>query len=127
MEYHPTDIRWSELNTYDPEAAKNFFEKNFGWSFNEAGTGSTPYLIAEKDGAPIAGIFTLSTKQAEAVCPHWQNYTPVPDVEAACKNALREGAQLVRAPLQVPRVGRMAVFKKKDGELVGMITPDESQ
>ncbi|MBX2854399.1 MAG: VOC family protein [Rhodobacteraceae bacterium] len=124
MRQGPVDFQWSELNTHEPQAARSFFEANFGWRFSEAPTTNDTYLIAVKGDKPVAGIFTLKGPDADHVPSHWQNYTPVPDIEQACEQTCNQGGQVLRAPLAVPNVGRIAILKQANGEVVGMITPD---
>ena len=117
------NIQWSELNTHDPQAAKSYFEKNFGWKFYKAPTETAPYLIAMQNNTPVAGIFTLSRSEADHICPHWRNYILAPDIEKETNEVLENGGKIVRDALNIPNIGRIVVLQKSNGEVIGMITP----
>ena len=80
-------VWWSELNTWDAEAAKAYYGAVMGWTFKEMPTGGTddarPYYLALIDDAPVAGIFTMVKPMFEGVPEHWFTYFAVDDLDQA--------------------------------------------
>jgi predicted enzyme related to lactoylglutathione lyase len=50
-------------------------------------------------------------------------YIAVTDVDAACSTAGKSGGAVLKAPFDVPGVGRIAMIKDPAGAVVGLITP----
>ena len=82
---HHGKIWWSELNTWDAEAAKSYYGKVMGWTFQEMPTAGTDearaYYLALRDGQPVAGIFTMIKPMFEGIPEHWFTYLAVDEIE----------------------------------------------
>ena len=53
----------------------------------------------------------------------WVAYLAVDDVDARLKRATAAGAKVIKAPFEVPGVGRMAFIEEPGGAMIGWITP----
>ena len=117
-------ITWTELLTPDAEAAKAFYAALCGWGFDTmplAG-GEGDYVLAIKDGAPVAGILDTTLLDAPGeLAPGWFNYIAVDDVDAAARDSIAAGGTLVRAPYDIPDVGRVAIVADPGGAAIGLI------
>ncbi|MEM9584097.1 MAG: VOC family protein [Pseudomonadota bacterium] len=120
-------IHWTELNTRDVDAAKAYYSKLCGWSFDtmpmeEGGT----YCIGKIGDQMVAGLFDLTvmpeTKDMES---HWLTYIAVDDVDAAAKETEESGGKVYRAPWDVPGVGRVAIVADPTGAGFGIMTPSD--
>ena len=114
---------WNELNTRDPEAAKQFYGAVFGWTFDsmpmpEGGT----YWVGRVGETAAAGLFTMSGPHFEGVPEHWLAYVEVDDVDKRVVEVAAKGGTVLRAPWAVPGVGRIAIIKDAGGAPLGVMT-----
>ena len=49
-------ISWSELLTSDVEAAKSYYQKLFGWTFEDAPMENMTYSVVKANDDEVAGI-----------------------------------------------------------------------
>ena len=112
----PGAFCWIELGTTDQGAAKEFYGKLFGWSFEEMpmGPGAT-YTIFKLHGKDVSAAYRLDPKQFPGVPPHWMLYVATADADAAVKRSTELGGSVIAAPMDVPDVGRIAVLKDPTG------------
>lgn len=122
---HGGKIWWNELNTWDPDEAKNFYQRSLGWSFDEVPgkAGQVPYWLAKCDGEPVCGIFTLRSPDFDGIASHWFTYLAVDDIDAALAEAVATGGEVRREKLEIPGFGTMAVVIDNTGAGFGMIEP----
>jgi len=115
---------WNELNTRDPDAARDFYAKTLGWTFDTMpmGTGGT-YLIAKIGDRIVGGVFDMRAMPGmEQIPPHWFAYIEVDDVDARVAAAQQAGATLMRDIFDVPDVGRIAIVRDPTGAVAGWMT-----
>lgn len=120
-------IWWSELMTRAPEVARAYYGAVCGWSWevmpmSEGGK----YHIASSGGRPVAGLMDITGMPGMEDAPaHWFTYIAVDDVDAAARAIEERGARVLRAPWDVPGVGRIAIVEDPGGAAVGLMTPAE--
>jgi uncharacterized protein len=51
-------------------------------------------------------------------------YLSVPDIDAAEKSTADAGGEVMRSPVSVPGVGKLAVVADSAGALIGLMEPD---
>jgi len=117
-------FHWNELVTQDVERAKAFYGATLGWSFEampmpEAAT----YWVAKAGGQPVGGMFDTRGRGCESASEGWLPYIAVDDVDMRVARAVAAGAKVVKAPFDVPGVGRIAVLQAPGGAGIGWITP----
>lgn len=109
---------WEDLRSADPVASKTFYEKVFGWRWEELfegyGTVSNP-----GEGWPLGGLGPTWGQP-----PGWIVYFAVPDCDAAVTAAVGAGGAVVREAEDSP-YGRMATVSDLDGVLFCVMTPAE--
>jgi uncharacterized protein len=117
-------FHWNELMTRDVERAKRFYRDTIGWSFDSMPMedGQT-YWLAQLDGRPVAGIFSLDAPQFAGVPESWMPYLAVDDVDRRVEKAVEAGAKLMRPIFDVPGVGRIAMLTEPGGAGIGWMTP----
>ena len=113
--YPPGVPCWLDTMQPDPEAATEFYGALFGWQFdNRAPQGSPgPYYVAQLRGCDVAGIGGPPS-DADA-SPMWNPYTAVESVDRAVTRVTDAGGSVLAEPMDIPGVGRMAVFVDKQG------------
>lgn len=113
---------WNELMTGDVAKAKAFYASSIGWTYEDMPMPNGTYTIASLDGEQVAGIIPLSALPPGApTC--WFSYLEVDDVDKRVAQLAKNGGTLVRAPFDVPEVGRIAIISDATGAMMGWMTP----
>ena len=113
--YEQGTFSWVDLATPDAAAAKEFYGKLFGWSFEDVPVGDDGvYVMASVDGANVGAI-----SQAEGP-PRWNSYITVDDVDAMTEKADEAGATVHSKPFDVMDAGRMSVIQDPSGGVVSL-------
>ena len=110
---------WNELVTADVEAAKAFYAKTFGWTYDSMsmGEGGT-YWLAKLGDKMVGGMMTMP-----GVPPYWLPYIEVDDVDGRTAKAASNGGKVIRHPFDIPDVGRIALLADATGATLGLMTP----
>ena len=115
---------WNELNTQHVNAAQRFLGTTIGWTFEAMGMPGFTYWIIKNGDDRVGGLYDTSADERCKDAPeHWLSYTAVDDVDTRFKTALIAGAKEVRAPSDIPGVGRIAILEQPGGAKIAMITP----
>jgi predicted enzyme related to lactoylglutathione lyase len=115
---NPTFI-WYELMAQDPAAAQDFYTAVVGWRASDAGGPNSGYRILSSEGGGVGGIAALPL----GARPGWFGYVAVPDTDAAAAKIESAGGKVLRAPDDIPRVGRFAVVADPGGAAFMLLTP----
>src|SRR2546430_170444 len=114
---------WDELGTTDADGAQRFYEDVFGWTTSDMGAEYGGYRIFNRGETGIAGFMTL---QDSSIPAHWQPYVAVNDPDATAAKATELGGSVLAEPMDVPKVGRVAVLRDPQGAAFGIIRPEPS-
>lgn len=121
-------IWWSELMTRDPAAAMAYYGQVCGWSWDEMPMPGGTYLVAMRDGQPVAGVMDMTgLEELKGVPAHWFTYIAVDDLDAAIADTVAAGGALAREPFEMADVGRIAILSDPTGAMVGLMTPAGSE
>ena len=112
---------WDELGTTDVDGAQRFYEEVFGWTTSDMGPEYGGYRIFNRGETGIAGLMSLPD---ESIPPHWQPYVAVGDPDATVARATELGGSAIMEPMDVPKVGRIAVLRDPQGATFGIIKPE---
>ncbi|HMR05689.1 MAG TPA: VOC family protein [Polyangiaceae bacterium] len=113
--YTPGRFIWHEIFTSDVEKTKAFYSKVAGWTtqtMNMTGMDYTMFLAGEEQ---IGGIMSLAMIPTEGVPPHWLGYVSVPNVDEAAAATKSGGGTVLKAPEDIPNMGRFAVLQDPQG------------
>ena len=115
---------WTEIATNDAEKCIRFYTNVFGWSFQK-GDGAEGMAYNEfttGGGKPAGGLYQIDPQWfgGNPPPPHFMNYVMVDDVDASTTKAAELGATVVRGPMDVPGVGRMAVIADPTGAHISL-------
>lgn len=115
---------WYEHLTRDTQAALAFYTEVVGWktqAFPEGGD----YMMWVGSQGPLGGLYELP-KEAEAMGapPHWIGTVRVDDVHATAAKATELGGKILKAPEEMPGVGRFAVLADPQGATLSVFTPE---
>jgi predicted enzyme related to lactoylglutathione lyase len=110
----PGSFCWADLSTPEPERAKQFYSRLFGWQLEVGEKDPSGYLHIKNGGNYIGGIPPAQHRDPNAP-PHWLIYFAVADVDASAASAKRMGARFYVEPMDIEDVGRMAVMADPQG------------
>jgi predicted enzyme related to lactoylglutathione lyase len=113
----PGALSWNELNTRDPETAKEFYRSVFGWDarpFQMEGGDYTTLHRAGEDRS-IGGMLDMRGRVPEDVPPRWMTYFAVDDADATAERAKELGGSVTLGPTDIPDVGRFAILTDPHG------------
>ena len=116
---------WHELMTTDPQAAAAFYSKVLSWKTQPSGMPDYTLWMAGRTQAGGLMAQPESARQSGAP-PSWLIYIGTPDVDATAAAAQRLGGTVLRAPADIPTVGRFAVLSDPQGAAFAVFTPGGS-
>ncbi|MEK8045346.1 VOC family protein [Ideonella margarita] len=115
---------WYELMTTDAPAARAFYSAVVGWTPVDAGMPGVDYTLLQAADTAVAGLFALPAEACAAGArPGWVGYVAVADVDAAAERLAAGGGQVMRAPEDIPGVGRFAVVADAQGAAFDLFCP----
>jgi len=112
---------WNELLTTDPEEAKGFYAKLFGWEYEIFPSEEMTYHVIKTGGEESGGIMQIPP-QAAGQPPLWGIYVTVDNVDETVKLAENLGGKIHVPPTDIPKVGRFAVIQDPQGAYISVIT-----
>ncbi len=118
---------WNELITDNVDEAKAFYAQTLGWTYEqmELENGSDYWVAIAADDEPVAGLTSLASSHVPLQgSSAWFAYIEVDDVDARAEAAGSAGGRILRAPFEVPGVGRIAVLEDPTGAPVGILTSE---
>jgi predicted enzyme related to lactoylglutathione lyase len=119
----PTFI-WYELMTNDTDAAKAFYGPVVGWEPQDLPPPHDGYSLFNAAGRGVAGLMALPDEaRAQGARPGWMGYVSVPDTDAGAARIEAAGGRILRAPADIPEVGRFAVVADPSGAVFMLMTP----
>ena len=120
----PNAYTWSELNTRDPGAGKEFYGHVFGWTATDRQSGRFNVTTFKLNGTPVAGMIEMSGDIWPADLPdHWMNYVAVTDTDATVAKVKQLGGDVSLAPMDI-EPGRFAIITDPQGAFLSVITRD---
>jgi hypothetical protein len=118
--YTPGTFCWIELGTSDSNAAKQFYTKLFGWTFQDNPVGpDMVYTMLKLDGKDVGALYQLS-KEMQGIPPHWLSYIAVKNADESTQKAKSLGATVLKEPFDVFTVGRMSVIQDPTGAVFAL-------
>jgi uncharacterized protein len=115
----PGGFCWNELMAIDPGSATKFYTQLFGWKA-ESMAGGMNYTLFKRNGKDVGGLMARPHEQAP---PHWLAYVMVENVDASAGKAVELGGKILMPPMDIPTVGRVAVFQDPEGAPLGLFQP----
>ena len=110
---------WIDIVQPDLGETMAFYGELFGWYF-EVRTplgAPSPYAYARKDGLLVAGVGGSSPSVDPA---GWTTYIWVESADKAAATVVARGGQVLTAPVDIPRAGRVAVCADPSGATFGL-------
>lgn len=108
---------WETLATSDPERAKAFYAKVFGWQTHAGPTAEMLVLGTEK--SQVADV-----QKAENMPPNWLTYVHVEKLAAANERVTKLGGKVLMPLIEVPQVGKISAVQDPSGAVLGLFEPN---
>lgn len=122
--HEPGSFSWAELATSDPKAAKSFYTRLFGWSYEDSPMGPGPddvYTQFQIGGRNVGALYKLRPEQSQqGVPPNWGTYFTVKSVDETTKKVKAGGGKVVAEPFDVMDYGRMSVVAGPEGAVFSL-------
>lgn len=101
-----------ELNTSDPEAAKQFYEAVFGWTYQDTPMPEGIYTMVSAPDGGIGGITQQSMPDAPS---QWVGYVGVDSVDQTIDRVEEAGGTVLVPETEIPGMGSFAVLADPQG------------
>lgn len=120
-----------EIHASDPDALVHFYEELFGWTFSKWEGPNEYWLIttgADEDRGINGGLLR---RRGDTAAPgqgvnSFVCTVSVDDLDAHLVKSARLGAETVVPKMGIAGVGWLAYLVDPDGNMVGMMEPDEN-
>jgi predicted enzyme related to lactoylglutathione lyase len=105
---------WFETITTDVPRTVKFYTDVFGWKPQAQDMPGFTYTVFNLGSVPIAGAMPKVPQMGD-VPPHWDTYFAVDDADVIAKQAPTLGASVCMPVMDIPGVGRFAMFRSPQG------------
>jgi predicted enzyme related to lactoylglutathione lyase len=119
----PGTACWADLNTPDPDRAKQFYGDLFGWKFDAGDKDLSGYLHIV-NGEKMIGGLPPAAHQNPNIPPHWLTYFLVTDCDAITEKAKSMGGRALFGPMTMEKVGRMATLADPQVAVFALYQPE---
>lgn len=120
-------LSWNELMMRDPEQARDFYGKLFGWDFKKMPMEGTDYWILKVGERDTGGMMTMPEgEHFEGVPNHWMCYFAVDDCAAFAASVESSGGSIKVPPMKI-QVGTFSVVADPQGGVFSVIQLDPDQ
>lgn len=116
----PNTLVWNELQTRDVEAARAFYSRVFGWTYE---TDANGYVSCSQDGRSQAGMMQMDETWGD-IPPNWAVYFLTEDVEAMAERVTELDGNLLVPPTPAGEIGKFAVVQDPQGAVFSIIEYD---
>ena len=116
----PNAMCWQELNTRNPDAAKDFYGTLFGWDARQVGGPGFDYTELLLGETGVAGMIAMDENWPAEVPDHWMLYFTVTDCDVAAARVTELGGEVCVPPTDIPP-GRFAVVNDPHGAVFSII------
>ncbi|HEX4639051.1 MAG TPA: VOC family protein [Chthoniobacterales bacterium] len=115
-----------EIYTPDPESVQPFYEQVFGWKFKKFEGGPIEYWLITTGDDKEPGIDGGITQPREGQNPGTLNTIAVESLDDTIKKIEQRGGKICVPKMAIPRIGWLAYAQDPDGNVFGILEPDES-
>jgi predicted enzyme related to lactoylglutathione lyase len=117
---------WHELMTNDVKAAGTFYKKVAGWK-TRGWKQDSSYTELVAGDRPSAGLMALPDEaKAMGAPPNWLVYIGAPDIEATAREAVGLGGKVLKAPSEIPTIGKYVVLQDPQGATFAVFSPKQA-
>lgn len=114
---------WNELASTNIDAATKFYASTLGWKPEAVDMGNNmTYTLFKRPGhkADAGGAMASQPGQPGS---YWMSYVSVPKADDTVAKAKQLGANIIVPPMDIPNVGRFAIFTDPQGAAIAILQP----
>lgn len=115
----PGSVVWVDLSTPDLDGAIHFYERLFGWHYEEHESGMGTYVTARVEGGDVGGMMGQAPEQAE-MPPAWTVFVSCDHLENSLARVRELGGSVVETPFSIPGGARIAVMADPTGAMLAL-------
>lgn len=115
---------WNECMSRDFPTAKAFYEKVFGYTFDDLSNEDFTYVVLKVDGEPRGGLGAIPPGVPADMPSYWGTYFSVADADASAAKAVELGGTVLREAADSP-YGRQVTLADDQGAAFTIIAPNE--
>ena len=112
---------WIDLQTSDPDRAREFYTGLFGWTAGDPSPEFGGYFMFLRDGMPVAGC--MRADEQAPVSDVWSVYLAVDDAAKTLETSAAHGGQVVVHPMPIADLGTMGFLVDPTGAAIGVWQP----
>jgi hypothetical protein len=117
--FAPGTFSWVDLGTIDPEGAKAFYARLFGWETQDTSAGEAgTYTMCLLDGKPVAAVY--ERPEGGQAPSDWLSYIAVTGIDQLTPKVAELGGTVVVEPFDVADSGRASLIKDPTGAFLGL-------
>jgi predicted enzyme related to lactoylglutathione lyase len=121
-------VVWVDLSTSDVERAIHFYERLFGWHYDEHETETGLYVVARVAAGEVGGMMSQAPEEiATGAPPSWTVVVGSDQLEAALDETLELGGSVLQRPLSIPGGARIAVIADPSGAVLALMQAPPSE
>jgi len=114
---------WTEIASNDADKCMAFYTEIFGWKFKrdeDSKSGMDYREFATGGDHPVGGLYQIDPAWfgGNPPPPHFMSYVAVDDVDENAKLATELGGTIIRGPMDIPDVGRIAIIQDPTGAMI---------
>jgi predicted enzyme related to lactoylglutathione lyase len=117
---------WTEIASNDADSCMAFYADVFGWEFQKGNASDGMDYREFRTGGdhPVGGLYQINPAWFgdNPPPPHFMSYVAVDDVDENAKLATELGATIIRGPMDIPGVGRIAIMQDPTGAMISTYT-----
>jgi predicted enzyme related to lactoylglutathione lyase len=117
---------WTEIASNDADKCVDFYANVFGWKFKggDAAPGMDYREFSTGGDRPVGGLYQIDPAWFgnNPPPPHFMSYVAVDNVDEKARLATELGATIIRGPMDIPGVGRMAIIGDPTGAMIATFT-----
>lgn len=122
---------WDELSSTNIDAAVAFYTASFGWKAKQVDMGGGMiYTLLQRPGVPDPTMPNEDRNAGGAMASpqgmpysYWLAYVAVQNTDQTAEKATSLGATVVVPPMDIPNVGRFAVFQDPQKATIAVLQP----
>ncbi|MGZ4700771.1 MAG: VOC family protein [Ilumatobacteraceae bacterium] len=120
-------VVWIDLSTTDLDQSIHFYERLFGWHYDEQDRDMGSYIIARIDGGEVGGMMAQPPDDTTAGVPaSWTVVVGDDHLETTLARTRELGGTVLQPPMSIPGGARIAVIADPSGAALSLMQSPRS-
>lgn len=120
-------VGWVDLSTTDVEGAIHFYERLFGWHYDEHDAEVGTYVVARVAAGEVGGLMSQPPEQvASGAPPSWAAFVLTEHLQTTLVRARELGGSVLQSPRSIPGGARVGVVADPAGAALALLQSPSS-